>query len=134
MIYVLDTNVISAILKGNRSVKERVQQAILQGDEIGINGISYHEIKRGLLAINASKQLQIFERLCEISRTLLMDTGDIFDRAAHIYAELKKTGKPIQDADILIASIVLSGGFVLVSDDSDFERINSLMLENWLSA
>lgn len=57
MIYVLDTNVISALLKGNEWIKNKAQQVVLQGDETGTNAISYYEIKRGLLAINARRQL-----------------------------------------------------------------------------
>ncbi|MEJ5252841.1 MAG: type II toxin-antitoxin system VapC family toxin [Chthonomonadetes bacterium] len=132
MIYVLDTNIISAILKGNKLVRDKVQQAIMQGNEIGINAISYYEIKRGLLTNNATRQMQTFERLCEGSRILLMGSKDVFDTAAGIYAELKRAGKLIKDADILIASIVLSGDFTLVSDDSDFQRVAGLKVENWL--
>lgn len=54
MTYVLDTNIITAILKGNERIKQIAQRVMLEGKEIFINGISYYEIKRGLLAINAT--------------------------------------------------------------------------------
>ncbi len=54
MTYVLDTNIITAILKGNEKVKRKVQEVIVGEEEIFINGISYYEIKRGLLAANAT--------------------------------------------------------------------------------
>jgi len=50
MTYVLDTNIISAILKGNDKVKDRAQNVIWEGKSIFINALSYYEIKRGLLA------------------------------------------------------------------------------------
>ncbi len=81
MKYVLDTNIITAILKGNERVKRKAQKLILQGKEIFINGISYYEIKRGLLSANAQAQLKKFEMLCKQFGLILLDTQNIFDTA-----------------------------------------------------
>lgn len=133
MTYVLDTNIITAILKGNERIKQIAQRLILEGKEIFINGISYYEIKRGLLAVNATTQLRKFELLCKEFGLVLLDTRDIFDIASEIYADLKQRGELIEDADILIASIVRYRNFILVSDDTDFDRIKGLKIENWLN-
>lgn len=106
---------------------------MLEGKEIFINGMSYYEIKRGFLAANATTQLRKFELLCKEFGLVFLDTQNIFDRAAEIYADLKQRGKLIGDADILIASIVNFRNFILVSDDTDFNRINGLKIENWLN-
>lgn len=56
MTYVLDTNILTPILKEderNERIKQKVQKLTLEGKVILINGISYYEIKRGLLAVNA---------------------------------------------------------------------------------
>jgi predicted nucleic acid-binding protein len=34
--------------------------------------------------------------------------------------------------DLLIASHAISGGYTLVTDDRDFDRIPDLAVENWL--
>lgn len=133
MNYVLDTNIITAILKGNENVKTRVQKVIVEGKEIFINGISYYEIKRGLLAVNATAKLGLFDQFCRKFGLLLLDTKSIFDEAAGVYAYLQKKGELIGDADILIASVVKISDFILVSDDSDFHRIQGLRIENWLT-
>ncbi|PIP49227.1 MAG: VapC toxin family PIN domain ribonuclease [Chloroflexi bacterium CG07_land_8_20_14_0_80_45_17] len=133
MTYVLDTNIITAILKGNEKVKRRAQEVIVEGEDIFINGISYYEIKRGLLAKNATAQLEKFDRLCERFGLILLGTQAIFDEAAQMYAVLQLRGEPIEDADILIASLVKVGDFILVSDDTDFHRIQGLWIENWLT-
>ena len=53
-------------------------------------------------------------------------------KAAEIYAYLKKGGILIEDADILIASIALVEDLVLVTDNiRHFERIKGLEIENW---
>ena len=132
MRYIIDTNIITAIMKNNEKVKRRVQEAILTGDDVFINGISYYEIKRGLLAKDARKQLLFFDKLCKEYGLILLDNQSIFDRAAEIYAELQRKGELIEDADILIASIADTRNFTLVSDDSDFDKIQGLRVENWL--
>jgi len=133
MTYVLDTNIVTAILKGNEKVKKKAQKAKFEGRKILINGISYYEIKRGLLATDATAQLKRFELLCSEFGLVLLDTRDIFDRAAEIYADLKRKGKLVEDADILIASVVSFRNFILVSNDTDFNRIQGLKTENWLN-
>lgn len=133
MTYVLDTNIVTAVLKGNEKVKKRVQEAIVEEDEIFINGISYYEIRRGLLAKNATAQLARFDLLSKTFGLLLLGTKSIFDEAAETYADLKGKGKLIEDADILIASLVKVWDLVLVSDDTDFDRIQGLRTENWLA-
>jgi len=133
MKYVLDTNIITAILKGNNGVIKRAKDVILEGKRIFINAISYYEIKRGLLAANATKQLKIFELLCKEFDLVLLDNQNIFDRAAEIYANLRQRGQIIGDADILIASVVIFRNFILVSADTDFDRIQGLKIENWLN-
>ncbi len=133
MTYVLDTNIITAILKGNEKVKKTVQKTILEGKKIFINGISYYEIKRGLLAKKATAQLDKFNLLSKEFGLVLLDTQSIFDKAAEIYANLRQRGELVEDADILIASVVSFRNFILVSDDTDFKRIQGLKIENWLN-
>lgn len=132
MRYLIDTNIITAIMKNNEKIKRRAQEAILMGDDIFINGISYYEIKRGLLAKDARKQLQFFDQLCKEYGLVLLDNQSIFDRAAEIYAELQRKGELIGDADILIAAITDTRNFTLISDDGDFDKIQGLRVENWL--
>lgn len=133
MTYVLDTNIITAILKDNEKIKRIARRKALEGKKIFINGISYYEIKRGLLAANATTQLTKFESLCKTLGLVLLDTRDIFDIASKVYANLKQRGELLKDADILIASTVIHKNFILVSADTDFNRIKGLKVENWLN-
>ena len=61
MNYLLDTNIVSYILKNNASVNNKLQQVTRQGEEVFISCITYYEVKRGLLALNATRQLAEFE-------------------------------------------------------------------------
>lgn len=134
MTYLLDTNIISAILKKDEKVKQRVQKAVVEGKEILIDGISYYEIKRGLLSAKATHQLERFNSLCKVFGLLWLDRQSVFDRAAEIYTDLRQRGELIEDADILIASMAKTWELILVTDNiSHFQRIQGLRIENWLS-
>jgi len=133
MTYVLDTNIITVILKENEKVKERILKYMLEGKKISINPVSYYEIKRGLLYINSLTQLKKLDVLRRKFGVISLDSLGIFDRAAEIYADLRRRGELIEDADILIASVVSFRNFILVSNDTDFNRIQELKVENWLN-
>jgi tRNA(fMet)-specific endonuclease VapC len=132
MNYILDTNIITAHMKGDEKVKMKLEEAAIFGKKIFMSGISYYEIKRGLLAKNARRQLENFDELCKEIDTFLLNNKAIFDRASEIYADLRQRGKIIQDADILIASTALIYNLILVSNDSDFLRVEDIIAENWL--
>lgn len=119
-------------MKNIRKIKRKIQEAIFYGKEVTINGISYYEIKRGLLAANATKQLDIFNELCKKFKILLLDNKIFFDKASEIYADLRRRGELIPDADILIAAMAITQNLILVTDDTDFQRIKGIILENWL--
>jgi predicted nucleic acid-binding protein len=90
----------------------------------------YYESVRGLLYLNASSKLKIFENLCSNG----IDTMDkkILDVAASIYISLKKQGITIEDNDILIAAYCLKYGLTLITNNIDhFKNIDGLTIENW---
>ncbi len=132
MNYLLDTNIVSYILKKNASVNNKLQQVTREGEEVFINCITYYEVKRGLLALNATRQLAEFETFFQKYEVLYLDNIEIIETACRIHANLKKKGTPIQDADVLIAATAITRGLVLVSNDSDMRRVDEIELENWV--
>jgi predicted nucleic acid-binding protein len=55
------------------------------------------------------------------------------EKAAEIYAYLKKDGNLIEDADILMASIAIVEGLVRITNNvMHFKRVKGLKTENWL--
>lgn len=133
MTYALDTNIITALLKGNERVKDRVQNAVMRGEDIFISAICYYEIKRGLLDANATTKLSKFNQFCKLFGILMLDTQSMFDRAAEIYVNLKQKGELINDADILIASSAIERNLIIVTDNvKHFNRIQNIKIENWL--
>jgi tRNA(fMet)-specific endonuclease VapC len=130
--YFLDTNIVSYILKKNATIDNKLREVTLLGQEVFISCISYYEIKRGLLVINATSQLADFQQFCQDYTVLFLDDIDIIERSCNIHADLKRKGTPIQDADILIAATAITRGLILVSNDSDLLRVQDIVVENWL--
>lgn len=64
MIYYLDTNIISYLLEGRSEILQKFIDCA-RFNTIKIPLIVYYEIKRGLLAKNANRQLLAFENFCE---------------------------------------------------------------------
>jgi len=126
--YLLDTNIISYYLKGIESLKDKISSNI---DLLSISIISYYEIVSGLQSIDATKRITEFEKFCELIDTINLDKASIL-ASCKIYASLKKSGKLIDDIDILIAGIALSNNLVMVTDNIEhFGRIEGLEVENW---
>jgi tRNA(fMet)-specific endonuclease VapC len=120
-------------LKKNITLEQKLEEVTSLGEEVFISCITSYEIKRGLVAVNATKQLADFNiyflRKYEV---LFLDDIEIIEQACKIHADLKVKGRPIQDADILIAATAITRGLILVSNDSDLQRVEGLSLENWL--
>jgi len=130
-VFVLDTNIISFYLKGNETVTDNISNALINGDSILVAPIAYYEIKRGLMAVNAQTRLREFDNFCKLFGVGQFDNSDL-DMAAGIYAEQRKTGHTMEDADIFIAAFCKSRMFILVTNNTKhFVHIRNLTLLDW---
>lgn len=132
MIYFLDTNIISYVLKGDELLKSKIADKLLQGDKVLIPRIAYYEIERGLLAKGAISKLQRFESWAILLGTVSL-SDDILAIASQIYADLTQKGLVIEDDDIFIGATALKHNAVLVTNnEKHLCRIASLTIENWI--
>ncbi len=128
----LDTNIITAFLKNDSRVVERVSDYLEFFDKLTINIISYYEILRGLKDLGNEEKLCRFDNFIQ-ENELVFITKDIIEKAAEIYAYLKKEGNLIEDADILMASTAIVEDLVLITNNlKHFKRVKDLRLDNWL--
>ena len=136
MIYALDTNTISNLLRGEGNNERNFQQEIiLAGNLYTIPHIVVFEIKRWLLD-KPSKQLQDFAQNFNILFQSVENEADmpvaVWNKAAEIYIALKQKGQLIKDSDILIAAYCLVNGYTLATRNiKDFIRVDGLNLVNW---
>ncbi|WP_207714107.1 PIN domain-containing protein [Scytonema sp. UIC 10036] len=81
--------------------------------------ITRYEILRGLKAKAANKQLKAFEQFCP-NNIILPLTYEIVVQAVDIYAELRKKGTPIGEADILIAASAMVNSMAIAPAQAFF--------------
>ena len=130
--YLLDTNIVSLAVRDNLKIKAKLQSIEFRGIDIYISCITYFEIRRGFLAVDAPKQRARFEVFCQKYPIIFLDDLAILEKAAEIHANLRLRGLPIQTEDILIAATAIIKDLIVVSNDTDLARVEGLSLENWV--
>ncbi|MGB5960185.1 MAG: type II toxin-antitoxin system VapC family toxin [Coleofasciculaceae cyanobacterium] len=123
----LDTSVAVRFLNEDTAITARV----LVIPEIILPMIVVGELLFG--AENSARPLQNLPRYLEfISACVAMPLGR---ETATTYAQtrlaLKRQGRPIPMNDVWIAAQCLEHGWVLVTDDTDFDYVDGLILEHW---
>jgi len=131
MIYALDSNIISFMLRDNDSVYSRYFSALEQGNSCVIPLMVYYEVKRGLKVSDATSKMRSFENICAELGVDSLTVTDM-DTAAELYAERRRRDT-IDDADLLIAAQCLTRGYILVTNNTrHFEGIDGLQIEDWV--
>jgi len=130
-LYMLDTNAVSAVMRGNPQMDDRLLQ--LDPADWCISAVTHSEICYGLaLRPEATTLIRAADAFLAVATTLAWDA---VAAAAHgrLRAQLRKAGTPIGDFDEMIAAHALSVGAVLVThNERHFRRISGLPVENWI--
>lgn len=117
-------------LKKNPTVVNRFDDVFLQ-NEIKISNIVNYEIQRGIFCRQSKKLQHDFDIFCKHIPVVPVTNAD-FLQAARIYADLRRKGKLIEDADIFIGASALENNAVLVTNNEEhLGRIDGLKIENW---
>ncbi len=131
MNYLLDTNIVSLAVKQNSIILQKIELVKAKEELIFISCITYFEIRRGFLAVDAPKQRKKFEEFYQNYQIIFLDDLAILEKAAEVHANLRLRGLPIQTEDILIAATAMVKDLIVVSNDTDLARVEGLNLENW---
>jgi len=131
--YLLDTTAFSALMRRAPKVRARVTN-LGANDLAVICTITRGEILYGLRRLPLGKRRQDLE--AEASNLFnQLDCVPVPEAVADRYAAIKsaaeRQGTPLDENDLWIAATALSLNAVLVSTDSDFQRVNALRVEDW---
>jgi len=133
-LYLLDTNMVSYIVKGkSQAARARLDRVrIHKGQEAGISTITVGEILYGLEKVGASPQRR--KALDLFFATIAIYPWD--QSAAEAYARLRvrqeARGKSLGPYDMQIAAHALALGAVLVTHDAAFRHVAGLAgREDW---
>jgi tRNA(fMet)-specific endonuclease VapC len=131
--YVLDTDIISALMRGRLPPAAEERLRSLARDRIKTTTITLGELYYGALrTASAKKWLEAVEQLRRSIACLSFDEVAA-EHYGQLRAHLEAKGLRIDDPDLRIASICRSTGHALVSgNEKHFARVPGLRFENWL--
>jgi len=134
MLYMLDTDISSYIIKGGYGPVEK-HLADTSPADICISAITRAELLYGLKTLPAKHRLhESVRRFLKVTNTLAWD-ADAAGYHADIRHQLKAAGTPIGDMDIFIAAHAIAADAALVTNNvRHFKQIRqqALMLVNWM--
>jgi tRNA(fMet)-specific endonuclease VapC len=134
-VYLLDTNIISALMKdrtGAITANVRAWAQRLPDCRLVTSVVVQYELLFGLARHGTSRLQTAYDIQMNQLPVLPLDAA-VGPHYARIRAYLEKAGTPIGANDTLIAAHALALGATLVTADAEFSRVPDLALENWLS-
>lgn len=131
--YVLDTNTVSALMKGSARVVERL--ATLEPADVAIPQPVLAEIAFGIERLpRSARRMTLQERFDLICSEI--PRADWSDAVSHAYgrikAALERRGTRIEDFDAAIAAHALAAAATLVTANREhMTRVPGLRIEDW---
>ena len=129
--YLLDTNIISYWMRGDRIVIDRVKKHA--PSELFQSSITLAEILYGIEKSPVRKKERRL-KIKQISSVLGMYSFDeaAAEEYAVIRAQLEREGRVISERDTLIASIAMANKLIVATHNvKEFDRIGKLKVEDW---
>ena len=130
MSFLLDTDICSAYLKGNRNVQNRFLQ---YGGQLHVSVITVGELFSGVFSIRASSRL-LPGLLAMLKDTTILDaTYNVAYSFGTIRAPLLDRGLPAPGMDMMIAATALVHNLTLATHNTqDYANVSGLRLVDWL--
>lgn len=130
MTYLLDTNIVSALMTFPTGIVARRLQSV-DAEEVCTSIIAVAEIRYG---IEKSGSQRLARQFAQIEPVLRIEpfSQPAEMRYARIRNETESIGLTVSQNDLLIAAHAEALDAVLVTDDRIFLHVPGLKLENWL--
>ena len=129
--YLLDTNILSDLVRRPRGpVAERIY--VVGEEAVCTSVIVAAELRYGAAMAESSRLAERVDVLLSVLGILPLELP-VDQYYAEIRHSLAKRGMPIGPNDLLIAAHAMAAGLTLVTANTrEFDRIQSLQIENWL--
>jgi len=128
--YLLDTNTVSYIIKGNTpSVHRRLLRVPMT--QVFISSVTEGELRYGVAKKPAATKLHQLVEEFLLRVTVLPWDSDAAREYGYLRADLERLGQPMGNLDLMIGSHALAVGAILITNDHAFGRIKKLKIEDW---
>ncbi len=128
--YLLDTDIVIYSLKGHAGVRKNLRKHLhdpLKVSVITLMALYYGAYKSHRTASNLAK-IKTLENGLEVLH-VGPETVDVY---GFLKASLEKSGIPLDDFDLILASCALAHNLTLVTNNlKHFQRVEGLKLANW---
>jgi tRNA(fMet)-specific endonuclease VapC len=132
-LYLLDTNTVSFIFKGNfPAVRRRVAEVPFT--QLAISTVTEGELRFGIARQPAATRLHALIEDFFLRVTILPWDSEAAQQYGLLRAALERDGRPMGNLDTMIAAHALATGATMVTSDSVFRRIKKLKVEDWTKA
>jgi tRNA(fMet)-specific endonuclease VapC len=128
--FLLDTNIIIAYLKGNHANKDKIISNI---EEIAVSALVIAELNYGAKSSQyPERNLEKLLRFIDIIQIIPFDLSCAI-KFGDIKSRLRTIGRPTGEVDALIAATAMSHDAILITNNlRHFENVEGLKTENWL--
>jgi len=131
IVYALDTNMIIKYLRGEPTVEQNFDNAVIQSNRLVIPKAVDYEMRRGFNTTAAPKKEAAYDFLTQHCTIVEIDIAS-WDRAIKIYGELYRKGFTVGEMDILISALCLENDYTLITNNTaDFRNIDGIKLADW---
>ena len=125
--FLLDTNIITALMKGEKEIADQIEKASVVYIPIVVLGELYYG---AAYSTQVQKNTAVVRKLSGRYKLLLIDEGVTIEYGK-VKAALRAKGSPIPENDIWIAAIALRNSLTLVTRDKHFNEVSKLKLKSW---
>jgi len=133
MKYILDTNAVSALMKGDERLLARLEQ--VSWEAVAVPQPVFAEVAYGIERLPKSKRRETLRNKFETLRSVLARAAwseGVTDAFGNIKATLERRGQRIEDFDVAIAAHAAGENATLVTANvADMSRIPGLQWEDW---
>ena len=125
--YLLDTNIVIAILDGEREALSN----LLGAGEVFVSAVALGELYFG--AAKSGRPIENSKRVLRFAETttVLSCDADVASHYGSLKHRLREKGRPIPENDIWIAALAICEKLSVVTRDRHFAEVDGLLTVDW---
>jgi tRNA(fMet)-specific endonuclease VapC len=125
--FLLDTNIVIALLEGDDAVLSHLDQA----PEVYIPAVAVGELFFGAAKSGRPSENTARVERFAAGRSVVPCDLDVAREYGRLKQRLREKGRPIPENDVWIAATAIHHGMVLVTRDHHFQEVEDLDTEDW---